>query len=963
MLYFHHLMASSMTLQRIKTKVPWILLFCLITTHLHGLNREWLDFLTPPLGGIKQNPASDEIEELDVIKENSRERVKSILFLESSPYWYILNEGVVMVLGEVYTEFVKRERHPNLAFLESAFDDLSLLGNRAKALERVDLERVYVEEVNHGQDPPLAFWESAFQNAYHWQVRRDAGIVLGGVYAALVNRGKNPSLTLLESTFQHSNDWVMQQAAVTALGRVYAAQVSRGGDPSLSLLESALGNSTWKIRQAVVTAFGEVYVAQINRGENPSLSLLESTLKDDSYDILSRQGVATALGRVYVAKVNRGENPPLTLLESALHHSDKWVRPAAGMALAEVYVAQVNRGEDPPATILESALHDSDWHVAEVAAEALGEAYVMLVNQGKNPSLTILEAVAHGSTIPKDYGVLVRLSAREALENVETALKNYGKHPALVILESALHHFDPDVREAAKSLKEHYLELIANHAPIAEEDYQKYILWHQSQLSYQAELIDEYLASDDPERFISSLRREAERVIEQGFDPNREKELTLAFMGVRSKGIHIDWKRFRERLSDLARFDQGHPGHFSRLFTKTEQSRSIEVSSKESRQLDTQEVDASVFDRNLEELLAIREKIDSLSWFSELFGKSKVFNLRNFYFELRRRQAVQSKEIKEGERFHVKFPSEETMHRELLEQRRLFYQVVFGLAQRRLGDREIGGICLKLMRDLIVSDILSDQTLLDHMRSSDLETRLAVFKNFYENYKHHLPNSVGLKVSNIKRLSELFEELSRQVYAELLKVRIIKTKERGNYRLVPEGFLSIFRGRVGIVDCSFDQGGGAPYTRAMHEDTEYFFVYKGEQWKGYVGLLMGKTIEGEKVLTIDTIQSPSLDGEELLMNLFRELEILARKEGAIGIALPKDMNPSFNFDNKDTIAKMSVYQRGTSIRVAPVHEESWGYFVEMFGKDTYNSIEAGDFILLDLGTDLSAKKSLIEISL
>src|SRR5205814_556718 len=83
-----------------------------------------------------------------------------------------------------------------------------------------------------------------------------------------------------------------------------------------------------------------------------------------------------------------------------------------------------------------------------------------------------------------------------------------------------------------------------------------------------------------------------------------------------------------------------------------------------------------------------------------------------------------------------------------------------------------------------------------------------------------------------------------------------------------------------------DTDKGAQFTWAMHEDTQFYFVHKGRDLKGYVGFVWGKDKKGRKVLAIDTIQSPSLDGEDLLMNLFKALNDFALEEGAVGIALP-----------------------------------------------------------------------------
>lgn len=91
-----------------------------------------------------------------------------------------------------------------------------------------------------------------------------------------------------------------------------------------------------------------------------------------------------------------------------------------------------------------------------------------------------------------------------------------------------------------------------------------------------------------------------------------------------------------------------------------------------------------------------------------------------------------------------------------------------------------------------------------------------------------------------------------------------------------------------------------------------------------------------------------MDGQELLTSLFGELSKLAKRLDCSGIALPEYLGPSFNFDNEETIEKMSIYQKAQSIKVGPLHAESWVTFTLEYGPDRYNSIEDGRFKLLQL---------------
>ena len=458
----------------------------------------------------------------------------------------------------------------------------------------------------------------------------------------------------------------------------------------------------------------------------------------------------------------------------------------------------------------------------------------------------------------------------------------------------------------------------------------------------------------DPDSFVAKLKNECLRNVNKPFNYNDLRECYASFIGAVFSGIsYVSWHDYIERINDLKKFDTAHPGYFRGLFDKGSGLKTIQVSEKNGRQLDISAVDESVLTANRDELLSIRKRINNLDWIAEDFPNNKVFNLRNLYFQLKKQLAQESGSLKPDERFNLpdlQKISEKIMHNEILGNSKLFYKMVFKLAMSQRANRQIADKCLKLMRDLIVCDILTDEALLMEMQSSDFEMRQAAFKQIYEDRKNHLPNALGLRLDNIKGLPEAFGELSKNVYEELAKARVVQLKGLQEYTLVPQGFLSVFRGRAGMVDCSFDRDDekGHPYTRAMHEDTMYYFVYKGKELKGYIGLMVGETGEGHKVLTIDTVNSPSLDGKDLLTNLFTAFAGLAQELGCDGIALPENMAPSFNFDNEDTIEDMEVYKRGTPIEVKPLHQESWKNITKMFAADKYNSIESGSFILLNI---------------
>jgi GNAT superfamily N-acetyltransferase len=372
--------------------------------------------------------------------------------------------------------------------------------------------------------------------------------------------------------------------------------------------------------------------------------------------------------------------------------------------------------------------------------------------------------------------------------------------------------------------------------------------------------------------------------------------------------------------------------------------------------LDISQINTKVLENNLKRLRDRKERIDSFAWLKE-FAKDRKLSLNNFYFQLKKIQALREGKLKEGERFKIEFPSSEDIKTYIKQNKKEFYRIAFELIYNKwqVAAKENKQIYLELMRDLIISDTLEDRELVRQMGSAELEEKISGFKTFYEDYKNHLPDSLDKSISKIKGLGKLFYQFSEEVYNELGTVVVIEKQKQDTYQLLPQGFLAVFRGRAGIVDCSFDTDKGVPFTRAMHEDTFYYFVYKGKKLKGYIGLLLGQDERGRKILTIDTINSPSLDGEALLSNLFKALSNTAAKLGAEGIALPADMGLSFNFDNKRTIAGMKIYQMAKNIKVRPLHQRSWNNFTEMFNEDSYNSIETGKFKLLDIAGSVAEK--------
>ncbi len=484
------------------------------------------------------------------------------------------------------------------------------------------------------------------------------------------------------------------------------------------------------------------------------------------------------------------------------------------------------------------------------------------------------------------------------------------------------------------------------------EGFMRYSLWIKENFPYEEEIFESFWDSSDPVRFVEQIKREAHQVIENGFDYNDPKKLWFAYVAVRSSGIVLTRDEFEERIGELIKFDKKNPGYWQMLFNKTKGLGVLNVSATEYENKVVEDVDGEVFDAHLYKLLGIQAEVDSFNWLLENFEGDKKLKLSNIYWNFKRNEAIREGIITDKDRFSIPFPSEMVMREELLSKKKEFYNTVFKITY----DKYIGEHserCLVLMRNLIIAESLLDEGLVRQLQSEQIDEKIEAFKSFYEDYKRHLPMAaIGVKVESIKGLTESFEQLSADVYEEIAKVKVIKVKGGEGYSLVPQGFLGVFRGRAGIMDCSFDmdRDKGYAFTRAMHEDTMYYFVYKGKELKGYVGLMKGETKDGKKVLVVDTIQSASLDGEELLTNLLKGLNELAGNLGLEGVVLPRDLDGAFNFDNDKTVKKLPVYVNGTKVKVHPQHMDSWGKFTAMFGEDQYNSIEDEKFVLLKFDT-------------
>ncbi len=852
--------------------------------------------------------------------------------------------AAVNALGRAYTDLVSKGAGVSIEALKNRLSDVDA-GIRLEAAQ--SLAGVYVELANHDGTVDLEDLETAI-SGYPYSDKKTYG-ALSLAYAALVKNGKMP-LSDLEKKLDDKGKYTAC-AAIICLSSLYAEAIRNTGKApkdSIERISGRMNDENEDIAYEAIKGTGCIYAAMVESGQPvPIGSIVNKLMADrDKPVVPARYAAIEAVAAICIAMINRGIDPPRAAIsglewqfkDSKLSACNS--RREALWALCSIYRVMADHDMDVPfEKICQYAENIFAWVNGKESA-AFSALCVTLINKGINVPHSMFR-----NALNEDWLFFVR-DILMSQEPVYEALFERGDVP-LHDLEERLRddlYITPDIAKPATAFMGLAYAALIRQNRLSERDWQIYEMWLKSRFPRTPWILEECLSSPDPLTYITDLARESELLLKNGFDPDNEKALWRVYVGLRRAGIDINFGGLKENVEHLMAFDKKHPGYFANMFNKAGILSQIQISGKGGVILDASGVDAGKLDKNLAKLKGMKERIDSLRWLEEDFPGNKVFNLKNIYYLLKRREAEASGAHKGG-RFVVTYPSEDAMGEYILQNSPLYYRLVFELALARMGDGVLGKRCFALARDLIVSEALSDEILVGRMGSADTDVKTEAFKNFYENYKNHLPDSAGVRLAKIKGMPEAFGELSGEVYSEISKVKVTKNRSEGAYRLVPQGFLSVFRGIAGIKDCSYGLREACP--RPMHEDTLYYFVYKGEELKGYIGMCVGKTRLGKKILTIDTVQSPSLDGEELLACLFWALDAQAKELGCAGIALPRDLAPSFNFSNKDTISRMKAYSRGRRIRVTPVHSGSWKTMNDYFGEDEYNSIEDGQFVSLN----------------
>jgi hypothetical protein len=488
------------------------------------------------------------------------------------------------------------------------------------------------------------------------------------------------------------------------------------------------------------------------------------------------------------------------------------------------------------------------------------------------------------------------------------------------------------------------------------------------------------LDSDSLDTKMEKLRKAvvADPKITKAFDYSQPGLRYVVFLKLKNLGFEINFEDFEKRMQALIEVEKQMPGSFETLFSKSGQLPVAEVSAIGSKQI--QPADEKIFYDYGEQLRALQKRVLTID-LKEWFDPAKLSNgVRKSLLRSLTQYAKDNNLNLEAEA--IPEVMEHLRKTDFLRFCEFFGRVI---SNKIIAERARDSQTVMLFRDLIIVHALEESDLLGRFEGQTLSNIGDELYNLIHDYTNHLPAVLAFKNDEVnKALKNFFSPLEE----ELGKAhKAGKGEERTTYLLSSEGFPSIFRGRAHIIDCSYDLNAnaaefydlvdnaimravlrlraytyrkGLPFTRAMHQDTRYLFVYN-EQGKvqGYIGLFIGQTNGWKerlglsapaKILAIDTINAPNIDGSGLLTQVYIQLEQVARQLGCEGIALPDERNLKkshpFNYPNIETIKQMPVYQNGQRIVLQPLHPQSWNAFSKLFGKDLYNSAEFKTFKLL-----------------
>jgi hypothetical protein len=184
-------------------------------------------------------------------------------------------------------------------------------------------------------------------------------------------------------------------------------------------------------------------------------------------------------------------------------------------------------------------------------------------------------------------------------------------------------------------------------------------------------------------------------------------------------------------------------------------------------------------------------------------------------------------------------------------------------------------------------------------------------------------------------VKKVLKRIRDQAEALLVQAGELVSDRRGVVTFEPMGFEKGYRGYIG-EDCTTCRDNQA--FAALHPSNRYYAIRMEGKVYGYIGLTEA-TLADKRVLVVDTIQSPaSKIPKQDIPTILDRLEEIARDRGFIGIALPVDLEATFNHAQvRDAIKDHPKYREAGStsgtgkVPVLPVAQEAMDLLTSEFG--------------------------------
>ncbi len=415
-------------------------------------------------------------------------------------------------------------------------------------------------------------------------------------------------------------DRCISEAAVNSLELIIGDLSGEEKQGAIKEFEKRLGNMTFISKVKAIKSLGKIYTSDFLKGkETDIIKKLGKYVNDEKAEI--RVSAIVSIGEYFIALVEDGQVVDLDILEEKLEDKDAVVRGRTIIELNKIYLAMIEKGIVPDVFLFIKKLKDSDefdwggeWEDGPTVTKLEDGAYlyqseIQVKTAAKHALYTTCTTLARGK-INFDKKLLEKRLFDDdksfcedivyVLGEIYAALAETDQDIDMDELEGYLFHEEESFRNFAAYALSRIYEVQSEkerQGIVSAEDLEKYRVWKKAKLPLIEKAIDDYFLSGGPEEYIEDLKLRADEAIYEGFNTRDDKEMTAAFVGVRSHGINISFNEFEERIKETKecsqhlsnkdeKFGQSPRDRFEDLFKKEKRLKPIEVSARDSRVVD-----------------------------------------------------------------------------------------------------------------------------------------------------------------------------------------------------------------------------------------------------------------------------------------------------------------------------------------------------------------------------------------